>query len=200
MKLAIVADGHLFQTFIKNYDPISDFKAVLEKIKREDNPDVLLMVGDMFDFKKTPTTYLRHFEGEGLTIPLRQILKDFTVPVFALRGNHEKEEVLLGLNQTVENFHYVKNDWKTFEDVAVYFMDSHFEGDFYEPEVVSQIFEKITAIVETDKRAKILMCHETFAPFENCLPKRVIEELKKIFDWIIDGHMHLWCDSAYGIR
>ena len=200
MKLAIIADGHLFQTFLRDYDSISDFKAVLMKIKHEDNPDALLIAGDMFDFKKTPTTYLRHFEGEGLTIPLRRILKDFAVPVFALRGNHEKEEVLLGLDQTVENFHYVKNDWKILENVAVYFMDSHFEGDFYEPEVVSQFFEKITAVPETDKKTKILMCHETFAPFENCLPKRVIEELKKIFDWIIDGHMHLWCDSAYGIR
>ncbi len=200
MKLAIVADGHLFQTFMKNYDPISEFKAVLERIKHEDNPDILLIAGDMFDFKKTPTTYLRHFEGEGLTIPLRQILKDFAVPIFAIRGNHEKEEVLQGLDQTVENFHYVKNDWRILGDLAVYFMDTHFEGDFYEPEAVSHILGGISPIPESFGKNKLLLCHETFAPFPNCLPKKVVEEARKVFNWIISGHMHLWCESAYGIQ
>jgi len=200
MKLAIIADGHLFQSFIKNYDSILDLKNVLEKIKVEDGPDVLLMAGDMFDFKKTPTTYLRHYEGEGLMIPLRQILRDFGIPIFSIRGNHEKEEVLRGLAQTVENFNYVKNSWKVLGDVAIYFMDSHFEGDFYEPEVVSEIFGKIPPFQENAQKTKILLCHETFAPFPNCVPKEVIENLKNVFDWIINGHTHSWSESAYGIK
>lgn len=200
MKLAVIADGHLFQSFMKNYDPLLDLKDVLERIKREDAPDALLMAGDMFDFKKTPAVYLRHYEGEGLTMPLRQIIRDFEIPVFSIRGNHEKEEVLRGLNQTVENFNYIKNDWKVLDGVAVYFMDTHFEGDFYEPEVVSQIIGKISPLPEKTEKAKLLLCHETFAPFENCVPKKVIEDSKKVFDWIIDGHMHLWSESAYGLK
>jgi DNA repair exonuclease SbcCD nuclease subunit len=200
MKLAVVADGHIFQSFIKNYDPISDLKEVLKKIKLEHAPDALLVAGDMFDFKKTSATYLRHYEGEGLTIPLRQILRDFKIPIFSIRGNHEKEEVLRGLDQTVENFHYVKNDWKVLGDVAVYFMDTHFEGDFYEPEVVSQIIGKIPPLSENANKTKLLLCHETFAPFENCLPKKVIEDSKRVFDWVINGHMHLWSESSYGIK
>jgi hypothetical protein len=200
MKLAVIADGHLFQSFIKNYDPLSDLKAVLERIKLEDAPDALLMAGDMFDFKRTPAVYLRHYEGEGLTIPLRQILRDFEIPAFSIRGNHEKEEVLRGLDQTVENFNYIKNDWKVFDGVAIYFMDTHFEGDFYEPEVVSQIIGKISPLPEKTEKAKLLLCHETFAPFENCVPKKVIEDSKKVFDWVINGHMHLWSESAYGLK
>jgi DNA repair exonuclease SbcCD nuclease subunit len=200
MKLAVIADGHLFQSFIKNYDPISDLKSVLKKIKLEDAPDALLVAGDMFDFKKTSATYLRHYEGEGLTIPLRQILRDFEIPIFSIRGNHEKEEVLRGLDQTVENFNYLKNEWKVLGDVAVYFMDTHFEGDFYEPEVVSEIIGKIPPFPEDTGNTKLLLCHETFAPFENCIPKKVIEDSKKVFDWIINGHMHLWSESAYGIK
>ncbi|MEM3760361.1 MAG: metallophosphoesterase [Candidatus Bathyarchaeia archaeon] len=200
MKLAVIADGHLFQSFIKNYDPISDLKSVLKKIKLEDAPEALLVAGDMFDFKKTSATYLRRYEGEGLTIPLRQILEDFEIPIFSIRGNHEKEEVLRGLDQTVENFNYVKNDWKVLGDVAVYFMDSHFEGDFYEPEVVSEIIGKIPSFQENTEKTKLLLCHETFAPFENCVPKKVIEDSKKIFDWVINGHMHFWSESAYGIK
>lgn len=200
MKLAVIADGHLFQSFMKNYAPLLDLKAVLERIKLKDAPDALLMAGDMFDFKKTPAVYLRHYEGEGLMIPLRQILSDFEIPIFCIRGNHEKEEVLRGLAQTVKNFDYVKNDWKILDDVAVYFMDTHFEGDFYEPEVVSQLIGKISPLPEKTKKIKLLLCHETFAPFENCVPKKVMEDSKKVFDWVINGHMHLWGEFAYGLK
>ena len=110
MRLAIIGDGHLFQSFMSSYDPLNDLKIVLEKVKSE-NPDALLMAGDMFDVKKTPGTFLRHYEGEGLTITVRQILRNFGLPIFSIRGNHEKEEVLRGLTQTVENFHYKNNEW-----------------------------------------------------------------------------------------
>lgn len=200
MKLAVIADGHLFQSFMKNYDPLCDFRAALEKIKRENKPDALLMAGDMFDFKKTPGVYLRHYEGEGLMINVRQILRDFETPIFCIKGNHEKEEVLRGLDQTVENFHYIKNDWKILDSVSIYFMDTHFEGDFYEPAVVSQIIEQIAPIPEKALRTKLLLCHETFAPFENCIPEKIIEAKKKDFDWIINGHMHFWSESAYGLK
>jgi DNA repair exonuclease SbcCD nuclease subunit len=136
MKLAIIADGHLFQSFIKNYDPLQDLKNILQKIKQDNAPDILLMAGDMFDFKKTTTAFLRHYEGEGLMISVRNILKSFGIPIYVIRGNHEKEEVLRGLDQTVENFHYVRNDWGKFNGVSIYFMDTHFEGELYEPEVL----------------------------------------------------------------
>jgi len=200
MKLAIIADGHLFQSFMKNYDSLLDLKAILQRIKQENAPDILLMAGDMFDFKKTPTAYLRHYEGEGLMIRVRNILRSLGVPVYAVRGNHEKEEVLRGLDQTVENFHYIKNDWRKFNGFLIYFMDTHFEGELYEPEVVSHIIRQITSTSEKTDETKILLCHETFAPFENSLPKEVIENAKKIFDWIINGHMHFWNPSAYGLK
>lgn len=201
MKLAIISDGHLFQSFIKSYEPLHDFKEVLKEIKQKTESDILLMAGDMFDCKKTPGTYLRHYEGEGLMINVRQTLREFNIPIFSIRGNHEKEEVLEGLDQTVENFHYVRNDWKTFKDLSIYFMDTHFEGDFYEPSIVSEIMEKISPKTESNpKETKLFLCHETFAPFENCLPLKVVKEKKKEFDWIINGHMHFLCESAYGLE
>lgn len=198
MKFAIISDAHLFQSFMKNYDSILDFKMVLQKIKQENTPDVVLMAGDMFDFKKTSTTYLRHYEGEGLMMKVRNILKSFNTPVYALRGNHEKEEVLKGLDQTVENFHYIKNDWVKFGEVSVYFMDSHFEGELYEPEIISQIIKQTLATIDI-QGIKILLSHETFTPFPNSLPKEVIEDIRKTFDWIINGHMHQWNSSTYGL-
>ncbi|MGQ9758995.1 MAG: metallophosphoesterase [Candidatus Methanomethylicaceae archaeon] len=52
-----MSDAHLFQSFMKNYDPLYDFNIVLQKIKEKNNPDALLIAGDMFDFKKTASIY-----------------------------------------------------------------------------------------------------------------------------------------------
>jgi len=199
MKLIILSDAHLFQRFMNNYDPLLDFKKIFQKIK-EVAPDAVLMAGDMFDFKKTPTIYLRHYEGEGLMIKVRSIIKEAGIPVYAIRGNHEKEEVLRGLDQTLDNFHYVKNDWVRLSEVSIYFMDTHIEGELYEPNIISQILQQITSAARNVKGMKILVSHEIFAPFDNCLPKEVMQKAGNIFNWIVNGHMHLWNSSTYGFK
>jgi len=172
-------------------------ETVLREIQ-EYEPGALLIAGDMFDYKKTTSTYLRHYEGEGLMIKVRDILMEFGIPTYAIRGNHEKEEVMRGLDQTVENLHYIKNDWIKLGDVAIYCMDTHFAGELYEPKAVSQIIQQLTTATKTEGN-KILLSHETFAPFQNSLPKEVIAEARKVFDWIVNGHMHMWNPKAYGL-
>jgi len=202
MRIAFVSDAHLFQSFIKNYDPLYDFERVLAEIKQK-LPDFLLIAGDMFDYKKTATTYLRHYEGEGLMIKIRNILKKFKTPIYAIRGNHEKEEVLKGLEQTVENFHYIKNDWVNFNNVSIYFMDTHYEGELYDPSVVSQILNQVILSVSSARninKLKVILTHESFAPFENFLPKEIMEKISKVFNWVINGHMHMWNPKAYGLE
>ena len=191
MRFAIVSDGHLFQSFLKNYDAVEDLRLVLEEIKQDTTIDTLLVAGDMFDFKKTPGVFLRHYEGEGLMMHVRSALRNFKLPIYCIKGNHEKEEVLQSLDQTVNNFNYVRNEWKNFDNVSIYFMDTHFEGDFYEPEVVSEMLHQIPQN-RNKSETKLLLCHETFEPFENCIPKDAIREEKKNFDWILNGHMHFW--------
>ncbi len=200
MQLVAIADGHHFQSFMKNYDSLRDLRNILQRIKQNNSPDALLMAGDMFDFKKTSTAYLRHYEGEALMIRVRKILRGFGLPVYAIRGNHEKEEVLRGIEQTVENFHYVKNDWRKLGNVSVYFMDTHYEGGLYEPEVAFRVVKQITSTHIKASETKILVCHETFAPFDECLPKKVIEDIRRVFDWCLNGHMHSWNHSAYGLK
>lgn len=199
MRFAIVSDAHLFQSLMKNYDPLYDFRTVLQIVKERDSPDVLLVAGDMFDCKKTVTTYLRHYEGEGLMIRVRDILREVGIPSYAIRGNHEKEEVLKGLSQTVKEFRYIRNDWVKLGDVSIYLMDTHFQGELYEPNAVSEIIKQITPSATEVGGKKILLSHETFAPFANSLPKEAIAEARKIFDWIVNGHMHMWNPKAYGI-
>ena len=202
MRIAFISDAHLFQSFIKNYDALQDFERVLDEIKQK-SPDLLLIAGDMFDYKKTATTYLRHYEGEGLMIKIRNILKKFKKPIYAIRGNHEKEEVLKGLEQTVENFHYIRNDWVNFNNVSIYFMDTHYEGELYEPSAISQILKQVissASSVGSVSKLKIILTHESFAPFENSLPKEIIGKMSKVFNWIIDGHMHAWNPKAYDLE
>lgn len=200
MRVVIISDAHLFQTYIRErYDSIRDFSIVLKEIKGKMKPDILLIAGDIFDYKKTSTTYLRHYEGEALMIKIRSILKKFNIPIYAIRGNHEKEEVLRGLEQTVDNFHYIKNDWKRLGDILIYFMDTHYEPGLYDRDAVSSIFKEIISQAkEKNENMKILLSHESFHPFSDSLPKDVIEKARKAFNWIFNGHMHLWNPSAYG--
>jgi DNA repair exonuclease SbcCD nuclease subunit len=197
VKLALISDAHLFQSFVKAYDPVFDFKRVLQKIKKN-NPDAILIAGDMFDYKKTTSTYLRHYEGEGLMLKIRDILNDLGIPIYAIRGNHEKEEVLKGLAQTVQNFSYIKNDWIKLGNTSIYCMDTHYEGELYEPSAVSQILKQFTST--RIKGNRILFCHESFDPFPNSLPKEAMSKTRKVFDWIINGHMHFWNPSAYNLK
>lgn len=200
MRIAFISDAHLFQNFLENYDPLQDFERVLADVKQK-QPDLVLVAGDMFDYKKTTTTYLRHYEGEGLMIRIRRILKKTKLPMYAIRGNHEKEEVLIGLKQTVDNFHYVKNDWVDFDDVSIYFMETHFEGEVYEPSISSQILQQVISSVSRmkDGKRKIILTHETFAPFDNSLPEEIIKKISEVFDWVVNGHMHMWNPTAYGL-
>jgi len=202
MKIAFISDAHLFQTFMENYDSLSDFERALNEMKQK-QPDLILMAGDMFDYKKTATTYLRHYEGEGLMIRVRRILKKIKTPIYAIRGNHEKEEVLIGLEQTVDNFHYVKNDWVDFNGTSIYFMDTHFSGELYEPSVVSQILQQVVSSIPPARkvsRTRIILTHETFAPFTNSLPREIINKISKVFTWVVNGHMHMWNPKAYGLK
>jgi DNA repair exonuclease SbcCD nuclease subunit len=200
MKIAVISDAHLFQTFGDNYDSIEDFQRALEEVRTRIAPDMLFLAGDMFDYKKTETTYVRHYEGEGYMIRIRQIIEKFGKPVYAIRGNHDTEEVLTGLDQTVENFHYVKNDVKNFGNFSVCFMDSFYETGGYGDDTLQAMERFLKVAVSKVKQAKntlILLCHETFAPYENAIPARLVEFLKKNFDLVLNGHMHLWNNKAY---
>ncbi len=197
MKIAILSDGHLFQTFVETYDSVKDFERVIEDIKTQVAPDMLFLAGDMFDYKKTETMYVRHYEGEAYMIRIREILEKFGKPIYAIRGNHDKEEILTGLEQTVKNFHYVGNSVRTFGDSSVCFMDSFYETGGYGQQTLLNMEQFLKQAVSKMKGTSILLCHETFAPYDSAVPLSVIGSVKKNFDMILNGHMHLWNRRTY---
>lgn len=197
--MAIISDAHLFQTFAENYDSVGDLGRVLEEIKTKSDPDLLFLAGDMFDYMKTETIYLRHYEGEGYMVRIRKLFEGFEKPIYAIRGNHDKEEVLVGLKQTVDNFHY-ETGAKDFAEFAACFMNSFYETGGYGPSaqegVRAFLQEEAPGLKKWGKKT-ILLCHETFAPYDNALPDSLIRVMEKDFDLVLNGHMHSWNPSTY---
>jgi DNA repair exonuclease SbcCD nuclease subunit len=198
MKIAVLSDGHLFQTFVETYDSVKDFERVIEDLKARVAPDMLFLAGDMFDYKKTETMYVRHYEGEASMMRIREALEKFGKPVYAIRGNHDKEEILAGLDQTVENFHFVGNSLRSFPELSVCFMNSFYETGGYGQQTLLNMERFLKQAVSKMKGStSILLCHETFAPYDSAIPLGMVGSLKKNFDLVLNGHMHLWNRRAY---
>ena len=200
LKLAVISDGHLFQTFVEGYDSLTDFEKILNAIGKNEL-DILLVAGDFFDSKKTLRTYIRHYEGEGYMIKIRKLLQDFNKPVYAIRGNHEKEEILVGLDQTVDNFHYVGDKWIEMADCAFFFLNTRYETGWYSTEALKQISKKLSSESKrhTNKKA-LLICHETLAKVKDAVPKEIVKSLKESFQWILNGHMHYFDEKIYDLK
>jgi len=200
MKIAVIADGHLFQTFVDIYNSLIDFEKILDEIG-ENEPDVLVVAGDFFDSKKTLRTYVRHYEGEAYMINIRKLLQDFNKPIYAIRGNHEKEEILIGLDQTVKNFHYTADKWIEIADCAFYFMNTRYETGWYSIDALKQISKNLSSESKQDINKKtLLICHETLAQVKDAVPEKIVKSLKESFHWILNGHMHYFDKKIYGLR
>lgn len=200
MKLAVAGDGHLFQTFAEKYDSIADFERVLNEITRS-QPDTLVLAGDFFDARKSLRTYVRHYEGEGYMTKIRELCQDFGKPIYAIRGNHEKAEILAGLDQTVKTFHYVDDKWKEIADCTLFLMNTRYETGWYSTDALKQISRKLSSESKKYPNKKtLLICHETLAQVKDAVPKEIVESLKKSFYWILNGHMHYFDEKIYGLR
>ena len=200
MKLAVISDGHLFQTFVERYDSLTDLEKILNEIGKNE-PDALLVAGDFFDSKKTLRTYVRHYEGEGYMIKIRKLLQDFNEPIYAIRGNHEREEILIGLDQTVENFHYDGDQWREIGGCAFFFMNTRYETGWYSTDALKQISQRLSSESKEHAGKKaFLICHETLSPIEDAVPKEIVKSLKESFHWILNGHMHYFDEKVYGLK
>lgn len=189
MKIAFISDGHLFQAPSEEYDSISDFKKVVKQL-RELRPDLVIFAGDMFDYKRTPWTFVRHYEGEWAMVKIRPMLEELRTDVFAIRGNHERAEVLEGLDQTVRNFHYVGDTVIRRDGVGVWLLDTRYDEGTEEGK---KAIEKVCSDAKKERlETKILVIHETLRPFEEAISDEVVKTATSAFDFVFGGHMHFW--------
>lgn len=197
----MVSDAHLFQTFSEAYDSVADFKRAIVQVAKDANPDAIFLAGDMFDYKKTETMYVRHYEGEGYMMRVREVLKEFGKPIYAIRGNHDKAEILKGLSQTVPNFHYKGNCIEPIGDMGICFMDSYYEtGGIYESttiDAMKSFLQESATKLRGQSTKKLLLCHETLEPYENAIPQDVVRIMMSDFSLVLNGHMHFWNPRTY---
>jgi len=203
-KFVIISDAHLLQGYMGAYNAISDFENVLDQALKL-SPDVILVAGDMFDRKKTETSDVRHPEGEEAMMKIREIFENIKVPIYAIRGNHEDERILQGLQQTASNFHYSGDIWEKVGNTWIYFMNTRYEAEFYDEKMletdVNNIFEDATRKWKGRKpQYSILICHEWVTSEEGTYPKELLTKLLERFTWVINGHMHFYAKRYLNYR
>ncbi|KXA99624.1 hypothetical protein AKJ40_02705 [candidate division MSBL1 archaeon SCGC-AAA259M10] len=145
MELAIISDAHLLQTYTQVFNPIDDFIKVLKEIDSRD-PEAIVFAGDMFDKRKTTTAPVLHPEGEQIMTDIRNFLTGIGSPIYAIRGNHEDARVLRGLDQTVETFHYICDDWVPVDNVSIYCLETRYEKAYSRKnleESLDQVFSEL---------------------------------------------------------
>lgn len=199
VKIVIISDGHLLQRHLGTYDPVADLKEVLKKVS-ELSPDFILVAGDMFDKKKTQTSDVRHPEGEEMMMQIREIFVDLQVPIHVLRGNHEDERILLGLDKTVDNFHYVGDRWIKLGDLEVYFMNTRYEGEYYDEKLLETEINQLFKDVTKRRKNRLLISHEWISDRGAIYPKSLLTKLLNQFDRIFNGHMHFYAEGHLGFK
>lgn len=188
MTAFVLSDAHLFQTYLEWYDSAADFERAIRTCADE-GAEAYVLAGDTFDYKTTNTTYLRHYQGEEHLVRLRKLFQSLEAPVYALRGNHEKQVVLEGLEQTVENFYYEpERHWVTIGSRDFLLLDTNYRTEGYRDEIVD-MFAEIAD--EADGRADpVLVMHETVGGLDTALPDAALEAVADRFDLVLNGHMH----------
>lgn len=199
MKVCFLSDAHLFQSYVKEYNSIPDFKKALRAASQED-PDMYILAGDMFDYKKSATSFLRHYEGEGFMVKIRKFLSSLDKPVYTVLGNHEKPEVLKGLDQTVENFHYKKGrNWVEINNLNFLLMDTHYQPGGYKSKEIEKTFKEVCN--ESKGRSNpVMVMHETLAPFKGGIPNELIKKVSENFEWVFNGHMHYFDPKTLDLK
>jgi DNA repair exonuclease SbcCD nuclease subunit len=188
MTVFVLSDAHLFQTYLEWYDSVADFERTVRDCA-DNGAEAYVLAGDIFDYKTTNTTYLRHYQGEEHLVRLRELLRSLEAPVYALRGNHEKQVVLESLEQTVENFHYEPGrHWITVGDRDLLLLDTYYRTEGYRDEIVD-VFAEVAAEAE-DRPGHMLIMHETVGGLDTALPDAALDAVSSSFDQVLNGHMH----------
>jgi len=205
VKYAVISDLHLVQQNIPNYDNLIDFRNLLEQIKKE-GCRAIFIAGDFFDEKISARKNLLHPEGESKMLRVRKIIREFEIPIFCLKGNHDTKSVLLTTEQalSVDRFQYISNSWKEFEQLDAFFLDSQVDEysnrDKYN-EVLAETFKNIISIgMKKKSKNRILLMHENIATRQLSLSKEVLTLLSDKFDLVLNGHEHIFVKKPLGVK
>lgn len=134
VRIAILSDAHLLMQaeWLEDESQLTaDGKEVLENFERaisevaKDRPEVVILAGDMFDFRTKTRQRVAHREEEKYMIKVRGILEqlsdDVGCKIYALKGNHDSEPVLKSTEKALKGkFAYRGNDTVDAENLTRY--------------------------------------------------------------------------------
>jgi DNA repair exonuclease SbcCD nuclease subunit len=214
MRIAVISDPHLGYA----YDPRSEndsFENFEEAINYGLDCDLILIPGDIFDSRAPSTPVLNWaikilrkclLKKSNLNLldtdkKLHEISKRVinALPIIALHGNHERRSKgQINVIEALENaglLIYLDRNFIVFEKdgikVAIHGMSSV-------PERYAKSFLKEWNPQPIKNCINILMLHQSiypyvFSPIEP--PSLNLEDLPKGFDFIIDGHVHVYSEE-----
>lgn len=146
MKILHTADWHLGK-YLKNFSLLEEQKYILEELKKiiqQEQPDVILLAGDIYDRSVPPAEAVDLFDKT-----IEQIILDWKIPIIAIAGNHDSIERIDYFNNilTHQGFHIVGG--LTLPIHPIILKDEFGEIYFYpipytEPKYWQYIYEKST--------------------------------------------------------
>ena len=194
--IAILSDAHLLMQaeWIEDENRlIREGEKVLENFERainlvkKDKPEVIVLAGDMFDYRTKGGQRVAHREGEKYMMKIRSILEqlidELDCKIYALKGNHDSEPVLKSTEKALKGkFVYSGNKIITIDGLNAFFMNTHYVPGIY-----------VIPLEDVPKSGDLLFMHESLplfgmpAPSEDNL-RNICERFKLVFN----GHMHLY--------
>ncbi|MHA6252334.1 exonuclease SbcCD subunit D [Oceanobacillus sp. CAU 1775] len=158
MKIFHTADWHLGK-LVHGVSMTEDQEHVLNNfinIIEEENPDAVIIAGDLYDRAVPPTDAVKLLDNT-----LETIVLDFQIPVLAIAGNHDSPSRLhFGSSLMKKNgFHVAGHIEEKIEPIILH--DQHGEVHFYlipfcDPSVVRNIYKDDSVRNHNDAQARII--------------------------------------------
>ncbi len=201
-KVVLVSDAHLLiqAEWVDEEDKLSsfgekvleEFKMVTELIIRQ-NPDIIIMAGDMFDYKMKSGHKIAFREGEKYMLRIEEVigkmLDETGSEIYAIKGNHDSAPTLRRLQLKFRGkFHYIKNEARELLGYKFYFMDTHYKPYSY-------------SINQDIEVCDYLVIHEQI-PIDNMpgVSRDFLEYATKRCKLIFNGHMHRFERGVLGFN
>jgi predicted phosphodiesterase len=201
--IAVIGDAHLLMQaeWLEDESKIAEegeevlenFQQVLNQLKK-DSPDVVILAGDMFDYRTKSGQRVSHREGEKYMLKIRDaisnLILDLGCKMYALKGNHDSEPVLKSLEKTINGFFYFGNKFVNIDGIKVSLLNSNYVQGPYEIPL-----EKIPS------NGDLLIMHES-VPISGLQGPSIetFRELTRRFKLVLNAHMHMFSQKTLGLQ
>ena len=200
--IAILSDAHLLmqaewlddesRIAEEGEEVLGNFCRVLDQLKK-DSPDAVIFAGDMFDYRTKGGQRVSHREGEKYMLRIRDaistLVSGLKCNVYSLKGNHDSESVLRGLEKTVPGFLYAPNRHIDIDNVRVFLLNSNYVQGPYE-----------IPLERLPSSADMVIMHESMPLWGMQGPSaETFRKAAKRFKLVLNGHMHTFHPKVFGI-